>query len=195
MRISRLSLAIVLGTMVLLSATEASAQNRLGGHFGAVFPLVTHANGDTTTISDDFVIGFPMGVTVRTSDKYAFDLELVPAIQNDPLHVGLTVHPGVVVALERGWGAGVRMAFDVNEPSWGFTPNLESRPLQGWRRWHALRRARRTDSFSERGPQQYLYVGWCRRAPGRRLLTSLEQFAVQPGVSEPSRLRRRLLLR
>jgi len=82
------------------------------------------ANGDTTTISDDFVIGFPMGITVRTSDKYAFDLELVPAIQNDALHVGLTVHPGIVVALDRGWGAGVRMAFDVNEPSWGFTPIL-----------------------------------------------------------------------
>lgn len=125
MRISRLSSAMVLGTMVLLvSAAEASAQNRLGGHFGAVFPLVTHANGDTTTISEDFVVGFPMGITVRTSDKYAFDLELVPAIQNDPLHVGLTVHPGVVVALEGGWGAGVRMAFDVNEPSWGFTPIL-----------------------------------------------------------------------
>ena len=123
MRISRLSSVMVLGTVVLLlSAAEASAQNRLGGHFGAVFPLVTHANGETTTISDDFVIGFPMGITVRTSDKYAFDLELVPAIQNDRLHVGLTVHPGVVVALDGGWGAGLRMAFDVNEPSWGFTP-------------------------------------------------------------------------
>lgn len=40
---------MVLGGILLLhlSSTNASAQNRLGGHFGAVFPLVTHANGET----------------------------------------------------------------------------------------------------------------------------------------------------
>ena len=126
MRIHRgMSLMVLGGTLLLgLSSTDASAQNRLGGHFGAVFPLVTHANGVTTTISDDFVIGFPMGITVRKSDRVAFDLELVPAIQNDPLHVDLTVHPGVVVGVNGGWGAGVRMAFDVGRPSWGFTPIL-----------------------------------------------------------------------
>ena len=78
----------------------------------------------TTTISDDFAVGFPMGLTVRTSDDFAFDLELVPAIQNDPLHVDLTVHPGIIVGLDGGWGAGVRLAFDVGKPSWGFTPIL-----------------------------------------------------------------------
>lgn len=117
---------IILGGALLLSplSTDASAQNRLGGHFGAVFPLVTRANGTTTTISDDFVVGFPMGITVRKSDQFAFDLEFVPAVQNDPLHVDLTVHPGIVVGLDGGWGAGVRLAFDVGRPSWGFTPIL-----------------------------------------------------------------------
>lgn len=91
------------------AASPVVAQNRLGGHIGFVLPLVTHANGDTTTISDDFVIGFPMGITVRKSDTFAFDLELVPAVQNDPLHVDLTVHPGFVAGLPGGWGAlGVR---------------------------------------------------------------------------------------
>jgi hypothetical protein len=103
---------------------RAGAQDRLGGHFGAVFPLVTHASGVTTTIGDDFKIGFPMGVTVKTSDKWAFDLELVPVIQNDPLFVSLTVHPGIIRSLAGGYAAGLRMAFDVSEPSWGFTPLL-----------------------------------------------------------------------
>jgi hypothetical protein len=31
--------------------------------------LVTHANGDTTHIGDDFNAGFPMGITVKTSDN------------------------------------------------------------------------------------------------------------------------------
>jgi len=110
----------------------AAAQDRLGGHFGAVFPLVNHVGGETTTIADDFVVGFPMGITVKTSDKWAFDLEFVPVIQNDPLGVALTVHPGIIRALTDGWATGVRMAFDVNKSSWGFTPLVnKSFPIPG----------------------------------------------------------------
>jgi hypothetical protein len=112
-----------LTVMALFGAPRpAGAQDRLGGHIGAVFPLVNHVGGETTTIADDFVIGFPMGITVKTSDKWAFDLEFVPAIQNDPLNVELTVHPGVIYGLSRGWAMGLRVAFDVNRASWGFTP-------------------------------------------------------------------------
>ena len=47
MRIRRGVSVMVLGGAILmgLSSTDAAAQNRLGGHFGAVFPLVTHADG------------------------------------------------------------------------------------------------------------------------------------------------------
>jgi hypothetical protein len=38
--------------------------------------------------------------------------------------VTLTVHPGVLYALPNDFTAGIRMAFDVNQPSWGFTPLL-----------------------------------------------------------------------
>jgi hypothetical protein len=118
----RLSLSLLAFMAVVAVPARAHAQDRLGGHFGAVFPLVTHADGETTTIGDDFKIGFPMGVTVKTSDKWAFDLELVPVIQNDPLFVSLTVHPGIIRALSGGYAVGLRMAFDVNDASWGFTP-------------------------------------------------------------------------
>jgi len=105
-----------------LCPPSAVAQDRLGGHIGAVFPLVNHVGGETTTVADDFTIGFPMGITVKTSDKWAFDLELVAGIQNDPLDVSLTVHPGIIRALSGGWATGLRVAFDVNRASWGFTP-------------------------------------------------------------------------
>jgi hypothetical protein len=119
---SRLLTGCLMFLALVVLPHRAAAQDRLGGHFGAVFPLVNHVGGETTTIADDFVIGFPMGITVKTSDKWAFDLELVPVIQNDPLGVSLTVHPGVIYGLSRGWAMGLRMAFDVNEASWGFTP-------------------------------------------------------------------------
>jgi hypothetical protein len=120
----------VRGAIVLMAIfsgpfiSVAAAQDTLGGHIGFVLPLVTRANGTTTSISDDFVIGFPTGVTVRKSPTFAFDLELVPVIQNDPLHIDLTVHPGAVWGVGNGWGAGARLAFDVNHASWGFTPIL-----------------------------------------------------------------------
>jgi hypothetical protein len=110
-----------------LAAPLAHADDKLGAHFGVVFPLVTHANGETTDISDDFKIGFPMGITVKKSGKYAFDLELVPVLDprdDGPIGVPLTVHPGVLRDLGGHWTLGLRMAFDINGASWGFTPLL-----------------------------------------------------------------------
>jgi hypothetical protein len=110
-----------------LCASPAYAENRLGGHFGAVFPLITRAGGETTNIGDDFKVGFPMGITVKKSDRWAFDLELVPVLDFDeegPIGVPLTVHPGVLRDLGGSWTAGLRMAFDIGGASWGFTPLL-----------------------------------------------------------------------
>ena len=61
---------------------------------------------------------------MRKSPTFAFDLELVPTVQKNPLNVTLTVHPGAVWGVGGGWGAGARLAFDVNQASWGFTPIL-----------------------------------------------------------------------
>jgi hypothetical protein len=106
---------------------SARADDKLGGHFGAVFPLITRANGDTTNIGDDFKIGFPMGITVKKSDRFAFDLELVPVLDfqdKGPINVPLTIHPGVLRGLGGSWTVGLRMAFDIGGASWGFTPLL-----------------------------------------------------------------------
>jgi hypothetical protein len=113
--------------LLALCAAPARAENRLGGHFGAVFPLITHAHGETTDIGDDFKIGFPMGITVKKSDPWAFDLELVPVLdfnEDGPLGVPLTIHPGVLRDLGGKWTLGLRMAFDIGGASWGFTPLL-----------------------------------------------------------------------
>ncbi len=114
--------------LVLPDGVEA--QSRLGGHFGCMFPLLTRSHGQAVTLADDFVIGFPTGITIRKTDTVAFDLELVPTIQNEPLDVMLTVHPGVIFTGRNHMAGGIRMAFDVNTASWGFTP-LVSRGFSG----------------------------------------------------------------
>lgn len=121
--------ALAVAAFAIALPEQARAQNSVGGHIGIVFPLVTHADGVTTTIADNFTVGFPMGITIkREGSKMAYDLEFVPAVQNDPRKVTLTVHPGLVWDLGHNFAGGIRAAFDVNQTSWGFTPLL----AYGW---------------------------------------------------------------
>jgi len=109
---------------VLAWPAAAAAENQVGGHIGFVVPMVTWVDGEATTVSDDFKIGFPMGISVkRTGSRMAFDLELVPLVDDTPrTNVSLTVHPGLVWDLGHRLAGGVRAAFDINQASWGFTP-------------------------------------------------------------------------
>jgi hypothetical protein len=116
--------AALLALALVALPTGARAEDQVGGHFGVVFPLVTRANGENTTISDEFNVGFPMGITIKPGGKVAFDLELVPLIHSRGKQVDLTVHPGVLYSLGGHWIAGLRAAFDVNQRSYGFTPLL-----------------------------------------------------------------------
>jgi hypothetical protein len=115
---------VVVGLLLISSVPTAEAQTNLGvgGHIGFVLPLVTHAAGTTTNIADHFSIGFPLGVTFKGRGRMAYDLELVPGVQGTPRLTNLTVHPGLVWDVGHNFGAGIRAAFDVNSPQWGFTP-------------------------------------------------------------------------
>jgi hypothetical protein len=115
-------LATPLAGRVALAQTQDGIT--IGGHIGFVLPLVTHVGGQTINdTADQFSIGVPVGVTFKGSGRMAFDLELVPFINTaPPRQTTLTVHPGLVWNLGHGWGAGARLAFDVNAPDWGFTP-------------------------------------------------------------------------
>lgn len=112
---------LALASLLALPAL-GRADDKVGAHFGFVLPLVTRANGENTTISDEFKIGFPTGITVKPGGRFAFDLELVPLIHSGSKNVDLTVHPGVLYDLGHRWTGGLRAAFDVNQRSWGFTP-------------------------------------------------------------------------
>src|SRR5947208_17193465 len=104
---------IVVATGLIGILPIAKAQDTVGGHIGFVLPLVTHAGGQTTNLSDNFSIGFPMGITVKGRGKLAFDLELVPAVQDSPRQVKLTVHPALVYGLRPNSALRDWLAFDV----------------------------------------------------------------------------------
>jgi hypothetical protein len=52
----------------------------------------------------------------------AFDMKLVPLVQNAPRNVTLTIHTGIVWSLRHGIGVGIRAACDVNSSQFGFAP-------------------------------------------------------------------------
>ena len=127
----RIMAAAALAVSALALAPSAQAQVTLGGHVGFVLPLVTRAGGQTTNLADNFSIGFPIGVTFKGSGRTSFDLEFVPGVQDTPRKTTLTVHPGFVWSVGHNWGAGIRAAFDVDSPQWGFTPLVNhSWPIQ-----------------------------------------------------------------
>ena len=114
----------VLALSVAGTATVAQAQDTIGGHMGFVLPLVTRAGGQTTNqITDNFSMGFPVGITVKGQGRTAFDFELVPGIHTTgSRQTSLTVHPGLIRDMGHHFAVGMRAAFDVNTSSWGFTP-------------------------------------------------------------------------
>ena len=119
---------ILIFTMALLLASAAGAQEKkFGGHIGFVVPLLTEVDGETTTVDDDFVIGFPMGLNVKLSERVTFDLELVPVVQDSPQEINLVVHPGAIFSVG-SFAVGVRAAFETDSDAWGFTPLI----ARGW---------------------------------------------------------------
>jgi hypothetical protein len=123
---SRRGLYAVAAVAISLTAIapRSQAQTFVGGHIGFVLPLVTRVDGVTSNLSDNFSMGFPVGITVKGRGRMAFDMELVPSVQNDPRVVSLTVHPGLVWGVGHGFAMGGRAAFDINSSQLGFTPLL-----------------------------------------------------------------------
>lgn len=106
-----------------LEKQAAAKPPRFGGHVGIVIPIVTRGDGRTTTIADDFIIGFPFALTVRTNSPIAFDFEFIPII-NTPSNQDFRflVHPGIVYGFKKKYAAGVRAAYEFGTGSYGFTP-------------------------------------------------------------------------
>jgi hypothetical protein len=111
-------------------AVDKPATSKLAGyHFGVVQIIFAVNDGEVTTLdkSDFYSIGFPFGLTLNTGCKTKIDLEFVPSIkpyleQEKPYEVHFLFHPGVLFPLNHGWTFGMRLAFEVGDGQYGFTP-------------------------------------------------------------------------
>lgn len=102
-----------------------------GYHIGYV-QLIFSVDGSHTkwiNESDFFGMGFPIGITFNTPGKWKFDLEVVPFLNpylgtGRPYKNHLLVHPGVLRSLGHNWTFGARLAFELGNDQFGFTPLL-----------------------------------------------------------------------
>jgi hypothetical protein len=118
----RIPIAILLVSLACQAPLARAEDKSVGGHVGFGFPLVTHGDGDTTTIADYFRMSLPVAITVSGSGRMYFDLEFVPTVVDRPRDVTLTVNPGLLWRLGHGFSAGSRVGFDIKSSSFGITP-------------------------------------------------------------------------
>ncbi len=101
-----------------------------GFHIGFVQPLYRLHNeeGRWITTVDDYVMGFPIGIGLRTAWNMIVDIELVPLVKpyfrdNRQQEVHLLVHPGILIPMgSSSWTFGLRAAFELEQGQVGFTP-------------------------------------------------------------------------
>ncbi|GGF28576.1 hypothetical protein [Flavobacterium limi] len=116
--------------VLLYISTAAFAQEtypRITGYFGIYHPIVTISSEQTNlNFRDYYAVGFPTGINIWKSSKIGFSFEIVPniRIQGSSDKVTNTVfHPGVLVALGKGYTFAGRLAFE-SAGRYGFTPVL-----------------------------------------------------------------------
>jgi len=115
---------------LLLSGFNSFSQTtypKITGYFGILHPIVT-VNKDVTTVNfkDYYAVGFPTGINIWKNEKIGFSFEVVPNIKDDAgtsKVTNLLFHPGVLVALGKGFTFVGRMAFE-SGGRYGFTPVL-----------------------------------------------------------------------
>ena len=100
---------------------------KITGYFGVMHPIVSISNEQANlNFRDYYAVGFPTGINIWKSAKIGFSFEVVPNIKvqgaSDKV-TNLLFHPGVLVALGKGYTFAGRAAFE-SSGRYGFTPVL-----------------------------------------------------------------------
>lgn len=98
---------------------------KTGGHIGIIHPLITfNSEGSHTNFKDSYVVGIPIGINIWKTSKIGFSSEVVPFIKataNGSEVNNVLFHPGILVALGRGFTFAGRLAFETSG-RYGITP-------------------------------------------------------------------------
>jgi hypothetical protein len=116
-----------------IAAFSQTTYPKITGYFGILHPIVTVSNEQTNlNFRDYYAVGFPTGINIWKSPKIGFSFEIVPNIkvqgESDKV-TNLLFHPGILVALGKGYTFAGRAAFE-SSGRYGFTPVLNKTVLK-----------------------------------------------------------------
>ncbi|MFN4314456.1 MAG: hypothetical protein ACK4E0_09200 [Chitinophagaceae bacterium] len=117
----------LLAVVIKLTAQAQSVQgnSKLGGYVGIVHPIVTLSKDRViTNFKDTYTVGLPVGINIWKSPGVGFSVEFVPFVRADSSGSrmnNLLFHPGLLLALGKGWTLAGRAAFE-SGGRYGFTP-------------------------------------------------------------------------
>jgi hypothetical protein len=125
-----LSIAVVAALMAVHTGTHAQSATpqtypKITGYVGIMHPLVTFSStGTETNFSHYYVVGMPTGINLWKSSHIGFSAEFVPFIRAEhgtSKMSNFLFHPGVLVALGKGYTFIGRAAFETSG-RYGLTP-------------------------------------------------------------------------
>lgn len=122
----QIRLAILFALLIVdTSVFSQTTYPKITGYFGVVHPIATFSSDETTlNFKDYYAVGFPTGVNIWKSSKIGFSFEIVPNIKSEDgisKMNNLLFHPGVLIALGKGYTFAGRAAFETNG-RYGITP-------------------------------------------------------------------------
>jgi hypothetical protein len=124
----RLLLSILIGlfsTFTYAQNPPAQTYPKITGYVGILHPLVTFSSiGTDTNFGDHYVVGMPTGINIWKSAKIGFSAEFVPTIRAEngtSKMSNFLFHPGILVALGKGYTFAGRAAFETSG-RYGLTP-------------------------------------------------------------------------
>ena len=98
---------------------------KITGYFSVMHPIVTFSSEETAVnFRDYYLVNFPTGINIWKSAKIGFSFEIAPSIKTED---GISkvnsvlFHPGVLVALGKGFTFAGRAAFETSG-RFGVTP-------------------------------------------------------------------------
>lgn len=104
---------------------SAATYPKIAGYVGIMHPLVTFSREETTTNFKHYYIGgLPTGINIWKTARIGFSAEFVPFIRADSTGSKMSnflFHPGILVALGKGWTFAGRAAFETSG-RYGLTP-------------------------------------------------------------------------
>lgn len=130
----KLRLLFFLALFASLTVDAQSTYPKIAGYVGILHPVVTFSSAGTeTNFKNYYAVGLPVGINIWKSQRIGFSAEFVPTVRadaNTSKMTNFTFHPGVLVALGKGWTFAGRAAFETSG-RYGLTPVLNKTVIKG----------------------------------------------------------------